>query len=280
MCNYDCVLFNLGIGGNSGWGVIGENIEKVVSIVAELVEKNLQKLAEQRQKHVNGVLTHSSVPESSSKNEFSLSSTNDQVNKSDTESGTSQNFLDSSKALSTKVPAKETIQVGDSQRDEGVDPEKYKTENVVIGNAVPTTSSRSMLSRTSTTPVIASAGTPAALAAAAAVVDTPPLLGGSENSYEKSAVQHPNHVPLARTATGTSVGSRSRAELVPIIRKGLEVATPSESTKILLKTSAKSSQPNVSKKVTISVESDVSSKVSAREDYSVNTAGSKSHKEN
>ena len=40
----------LGIGGSSGWGVMGESLEKTVTTIAELIESNLMKLADQRAK--------------------------------------------------------------------------------------------------------------------------------------------------------------------------------------------------------------------------------------
>lgn len=40
----------VGIGGSSGWGVMGESLEKTVTTIAELIESNLMKLADQRTK--------------------------------------------------------------------------------------------------------------------------------------------------------------------------------------------------------------------------------------
>jgi hypothetical protein len=42
--------FGLGIGGETGWGVMGESIDKAVTTITELIESNLMKLAEQRAK--------------------------------------------------------------------------------------------------------------------------------------------------------------------------------------------------------------------------------------
>lgn len=40
----------VGIGGESGWGVMGESMEKIVATITDLVEVNLMKLAEAKNK--------------------------------------------------------------------------------------------------------------------------------------------------------------------------------------------------------------------------------------
>lgn len=48
------IVVFVGIGGSSGWGVMGESLEKTVATIAELVEANLMKLADQRAKMESG----------------------------------------------------------------------------------------------------------------------------------------------------------------------------------------------------------------------------------